>query len=135
MHIRFSEILSKRHWNIRKGRRVNIRSPCTLFKAGEQIRALYYLTRKNRKWQITSTKLQINSNIQISNKIKRQLFGNLNFGHCDLIGIGNLLFEIFIAETRTLTPETYISLQHVVRKMPLMALFCGFLFVFLLLFL
>ena len=27
---------------------------------------------------------QINSNIQISNKIKRQLFGNLNFGHYGL---------------------------------------------------
>jgi hypothetical protein len=27
---------------------------------------------------------QINYNIQISNKIKRQLFGILNFIHCDL---------------------------------------------------
>jgi len=36
-----------------------------------------------------------NYNIQISNKIKRQLFGILNFGHCDLFGICDLLFEIF----------------------------------------
>jgi hypothetical protein len=48
-------------------------------------------------------------NIQASNKIKRQLFGNLNFGHCNLpfdlaqgggelvepFGICVLLFEIF----------------------------------------
>jgi len=27
--------------------------------------------------------------------IKRQLFGILNFGHCDLFGICDLLFEIF----------------------------------------
>ena len=32
---------------------------------------------------------------QISNKIKDQLFGTLNFGHCDLFGICDLLFEIF----------------------------------------
>jgi len=36
-----------------------------------------------------------NYNIQISNKIKSQLFGNLNFGHCGLFGICVLLFEIF----------------------------------------
>jgi hypothetical protein len=62
---------------------------------------------------------QINYNIQISNKIKRQLFGILNFGHCNLpfdlaqgggelvepFGICDLIFEIFlIAEVRTLTP-------------------------------
>jgi hypothetical protein len=29
------------------------------------------------------------------NKIKRQLFGILIFGHCDLFGICDLLFEIF----------------------------------------
>jgi len=34
-------------------------------------------------------------NIQISKKINRQLFGILNFGHCDLFGICDLLFEIF----------------------------------------
>jgi len=33
-------------------------------------------------------------NIQISNKVKRQLFGILNFGHCDLFIICVLLFEI-----------------------------------------
>jgi hypothetical protein len=38
---------------------------------------------------------QINYNIQISNKIKRQLFGILDLGHCDLFGICDLLFEIF----------------------------------------
>jgi hypothetical protein len=31
---------------------------------------------------------------RISAKIKRQLFGILNFGHCDLFGICVLLFEI-----------------------------------------
>ena len=30
-----------------------------------------------------------------SNKIERQLFGILNFGHCNLFGICVLLFEIF----------------------------------------
>ena len=43
-----------------------------------------------------NNKLQApNDNIQISNKIKSQLFGILNFGHCDLFGICVLLFEIF----------------------------------------
>jgi len=56
------------------------------------------------------------------------LFGILNFGHCYLpfdlaqggselvepFGICVLLFEIFITETRTLTPETLSFLQHVV---------------------
>jgi hypothetical protein len=36
---------------------------------------------------ITKYKHQITNKIQISNKIKRQLFGILNFGHCDLFGI------------------------------------------------
>jgi len=36
-----------------------------------------------------------NYNIQISNKIERQLFGILNFGDCDLFVICVLLFEIF----------------------------------------
>jgi len=31
-----------------------------------------------------STKSQIDDKIQISNKINSQLFGILNFGHCDL---------------------------------------------------
>jgi len=57
---------------------------------------------------MTSIKFQINSNIQISNKIKNQLFRILYFGHCDLpfdlaqgdelvepFGICVLLFEIF----------------------------------------
>jgi len=48
--------------------------------------------------------------------IKSQLFGVLNFGHCDLFGICYLKFEIFITETRTLTPETLNhNLQHVVK--------------------
>jgi hypothetical protein len=33
--------------------------------------------------------------MQISNKIKSQLFGILNFGLCDLFGIYDLLFVIF----------------------------------------
>jgi len=36
-----------------------------------------------------------NYNTQISNKINNQSFGILNFGHCDLFGICDLLFEIF----------------------------------------
>jgi len=36
---------------------------------------------------------------QITNKFKSQLFGILNFGHCDLFGICVLLFETFFAET------------------------------------
>jgi hypothetical protein len=44
---------------------------------------------------MASIKLQINSNIQISNKIQNQMFGILNFGHCDLFGMCVLLFEIF----------------------------------------
>ena len=56
------------------------------------------------------------------------LFGILNFGHCDLpfdlaqggelvkpFGIYDLSFEIFIVETRTLTPKTFILFQHYVR--------------------
>jgi hypothetical protein len=43
-----------------------------------------------------NNKLQApNFNFQISNKIKRQLFEILNFGHCDLFGICDLLFEIY----------------------------------------
>jgi len=62
-----------------------------------------------------NNKLQApNDNIQISNKIKSQLFGILNFGHCDLFGICYLKFSI--TENRTLTPETSShNLQHVVR--------------------
>jgi hypothetical protein len=42
-----------------------------------------------------NNKLQArNDNVQISNKIKSQLFGILNFGHCDLFGICVLLFEV-----------------------------------------
>jgi hypothetical protein len=36
-----------------------------------------------------------NYNIQILSKIICQLFGILNFGHCDLFGICDLLFGIF----------------------------------------
>ncbi len=32
---------------------------------------------------------------QITNKIKSQVFGILNFSHCDLFDICDLLFEIF----------------------------------------
>ena len=51
----------------------------------------------NYKHQITN-KFQISIS-KISNKIKSQLFGILNFGHCDLFGTWYLLFEIFITET------------------------------------
>ena len=37
------------------------------------------------KPEITNSKHQITNNFQISNKTKLQLFGILNFGHCDLI--------------------------------------------------
>ena len=60
--------------------------------------------------EITNYKHQITNKFQISNKIKRQLFGILKFGHCDLpfdlaqgggelvepFGICDLLFEIFL---------------------------------------
>jgi hypothetical protein len=36
---------------------------------------------------IPNLKHQITNKFQISNKIKSQLFGILNFGHCDLFGI------------------------------------------------
>jgi hypothetical protein len=39
----------------------------------------------NNKLQTPSTKQIPKYNIQISNKIQRQLFGILNFGHCDLV--------------------------------------------------
>jgi len=63
------------------------------------------------------------------------LFGILNFGHCDLpfdlaqdgevVSLSNHLvfvicyLEFFITESRTLTPGTKRSLQHVVRKNPI----------------
>jgi hypothetical protein len=56
--------------------------------------------------------------IQISNKIKRQLFGILNFGHCDLFGFCDLLFGIFLEskpESADETSETLHLLQHNVR--------------------
>ena len=69
------------------------------------------------KPEITSYKHQIpNLNVQLPDKIKRQLFGILNFGHCDLFDIYDLSFGFFISETRTLAPETLRFLQHVVRK-------------------
>jgi hypothetical protein len=40
--------------------------------------------------EITNYKHQIPNKFQISNKIKRQLFGILNLGHCDLFGICDL---------------------------------------------
>ncbi len=49
----------------------------------------------NNKLQTPSTKQIPKYNIQISNKIQRQLFGILNFGHCDLFGICDLVFVIF----------------------------------------
>jgi hypothetical protein len=39
---------------------------------------------------------EVRINPQISNKIKNQLFGILNFGDCDLFGFCVLLFEIFL---------------------------------------
>ena len=71
------------------------------------------------KPEITNYKHQMTNKFQISNKIKKQLFGILNLGHCDLpfdlaqgggelfepFGICVLLFEIFITETRTLKPS------------------------------
>ena len=57
----------------------------------------------NNKLQALNSKLQCLA----SNKFKRQLFGILNFGHCDLFGIGVLLFEIFYLlkpEHRNLKP-------------------------------
>jgi len=45
--------------------------------------------------EITNYKHQITNKCQISTKIKSQLFGILNFGHCDLFVICVLLFEIF----------------------------------------
>jgi hypothetical protein len=62
----------------------------------------------------TNYKHQITNKLQISNRINRQLFGILNFGHCDLpfdlaqgggepvepFAIYVLLFEIFITETQ-----------------------------------
>ena len=46
--------------------------------------------------EITNYKCQITNKFQISNRIKRQFFGILNFGHCDLFGICVLLFEIYL---------------------------------------
>jgi hypothetical protein len=54
---------------------------------------------KPGKPEMTKFKHQITNKFQISNKIRRQLFWILNFGHCDLFGICVLLFEIFITET------------------------------------
>jgi hypothetical protein len=48
--------------------------------------------------EITNYKHQITNKFQypkLSNKIKNQLFGNLNFGRRDLFDICVLLFEIF----------------------------------------
>jgi hypothetical protein len=50
------------------------------------------------KPEITNYKHQNTNNFQISKKIKNQLFGILNFGHCYLFDICVLLFEIFAAE-------------------------------------
>ena len=43
--------------------------------------------------------LKLGQIIQISNKIKSQLFGILNFDHCYLFVICVLLLQTFIAET------------------------------------
>ena len=56
------------------------------------------------KPEITNYKHQITNKFQIANKIKGQLFGILDFGHCDLFGIRDLLFGISITETRALAP-------------------------------
>ena len=54
------------------------------------------------KPEITKYKHQITNKFQISNEIRHQLFGILNFGHCDLFGIWYLLFENF----KLLKPES-----------------------------
>jgi len=74
---------------------------------------------------MTSTKFQI------SNKVKSQLFGILNFGHCylpfdfaqgdEVVSLSNHLvfvfcyLKFFITEVRKPTPEAVSFLQHVVR--------------------
>jgi hypothetical protein len=40
-------------------------------------------------------KSKLRSYTNPSNKIERQLFGILNFGHCDLFGFCDLWFDIF----------------------------------------
>ena len=55
------------------------------------------------KPEITNYKHQITNKFQLSNKIKSQLFGILNFGHCDLFVICDLKF--FITETRHLKSQ------------------------------
>jgi hypothetical protein len=60
------------------------------------------------KPEITNYKHQItNPNIQISNKIRRQLFGILNFGIVICLVFVICYLKFFITETRTLTPETF----------------------------
>jgi hypothetical protein len=49
----------------------------------------------NNKLQTPSTKQIPKYNIQISNKIQRQLFGILNFSHCDLFVICYLSIVIY----------------------------------------
>jgi len=47
----------------------------------------------DRRW-LKIDRIHSFDNIQISNKVNRQLLGVLNFGHCDLFVICVLLFEI-----------------------------------------
>jgi hypothetical protein len=49
----------------------------------------------NNKLQTPSTKQIPKYNIQISNKIQKQLFGILNFSHCDLFVICYLSIVIY----------------------------------------
>ena len=56
---------------------------------------------------------------RILNKIKRQLFGILSFGYCDLFGICYLKFKIYLLLNSEHERENPRSLKHVVRKYPL----------------
>jgi hypothetical protein len=49
------------------------------------------------KSQTPSTKLQTNLKFQYSMTKRKTRFGFLNFGHCDLFGICDLLFKISCA--------------------------------------
>ena len=57
-------------------------------------------------------RIHLFDNIQISNKVKRQLFGVLNFGHCDLFVICFLRFGIF---HRNLNVSSSIKLEAAAR--------------------
>jgi hypothetical protein len=58
---------------------------------------LFLLDTNPVKTEITNSKQQITNKFQYPNlnKIESQLFGILNFGHCYLFVICDLIFEIF----------------------------------------